>query len=73
LRAAGAELNQVTAINGYSALHGAVQGDQLEVVQWLLQEGIDRNIKISDGKFAGMTARKMAQELGREDILKVLS
>ena len=73
LRAGGAELNQTTKINGYSGLHSAVQGEQVEVVQWLFQEGIDRNIKITNGKFEGMTARKMAETLGNAEILKILS
>jgi hypothetical protein len=95
LRAGGAELNQVTEINGYryvveaapevkvcvkeliltllSALHGAVEGDQLEVVEWLVNQGIDKTIKLKAGTYAGKVAKEMAQELGYSEIEKALS
>jgi hypothetical protein len=74
LRAAGAELNQVTGANGWSALHGAVAGKHLDVVVWLVQEGVDRGLRVKDGEYKGMSAREMAEELGeREEIVKVLS
>lgn len=73
LRKAGAELNQTTTKNGHSALHGAIAGNQLEVVQWLLQQGIDTSIKITGGKFRGMTAREQAIAIGNEEIVKVCS
>lgn len=73
LRGAGAELNQTTAVNGYSALHSATEGNQVEVVQWLVKEGIDINIKLTNGKYAGMTAQQMAQALSHSEIETILT
>ena len=56
-----------------SALHSAVEGDQLEVVEWLVSQGIDRGIKLKAGTYAGKTAKEMAQELGHTEIEKALS
>lgn len=58
--------------NSSRALHGAVDGDQLEVVQWLISQGIDKNIKLKAGDHAGETAREMAHHLMRSEIEKVL-
>ena len=56
-----------------SALHDAVEGDQLEVVEWLLSQGIDKNIKLKAGPNAGKTAKELAQELGYAEVGKALS
>lgn len=60
----GAKINQRTAANGWTALHEAVSQDQVETSRWLVQQGIDKNIKISGGTRKGLTAKELAQGLG---------
>lgn len=45
----GDDINQVTGIHGWCALHTAVQKDYLKIQKWLLEKGAKTDIKIKAG------------------------
>jgi len=46
----GVNIHQASSRCFPSALHAAIQGEQLQVIRWLIQHGADCNTRYSDGK-----------------------
>ena len=46
----GVNIHQASSESHYSHLHAAIDGNQLKVVQWLIQHGADCNTRYSDGE-----------------------
>ena len=72
LRQNGADINQVTGVNGWSALHEAQGGAHFEVVKWLLRQGIDTKIKAKGGNNRGLTAAEVARKRKRDEIARLI-
>ena len=68
LIAKGADLNVRTKYGGLSALHVAVQQRHKDIVQMLLEAGIDRDLK----SLSGQTALQMASSLNLVEITKII-
>ncbi|MFT3878859.1 MAG: ankyrin repeat domain-containing protein [Gemmatales bacterium] len=59
----------VHLVDGTSAIHEAARQGHLNVVQWLISAGADKDLKNSEGK----TARELATEKGHEQIASYLN
>jgi hypothetical protein len=46
----GVKIHQTSSRGFPTPLHAAVQGEQLQVIRWLIQHGADCNTRYSDGK-----------------------
>jgi ankyrin repeat protein len=46
----GVNIHQASSRGSPSPLHAAIQGEQLQVVRWLIQHGADCNTRYSDGQ-----------------------
>jgi hypothetical protein len=57
----GQDLNEITVENGWTALHLAVENRHPHAVDWLIQNGVDKEAKIRDGPEKGMTAKELAE------------
>lgn len=72
LKEKGADINQVTGQNKWSALHDAAAGDKVEVVKYLVSEGIKTDLKVQGGSKKGKTAREIAESMKLSAVLEVL-
>jgi ankyrin repeat protein len=61
LRNRGQDLNETTVEGGWTALHLAVEKDRPDAVEWLVNNGVDKEAKIRDGPEKGMTAKELAE------------
>ncbi|KAJ4347997.1 uncharacterized protein N0V89_009369 [Didymosphaeria variabile] len=68
LKAKGADINQVSGRNKWSALHEAALKGKIELVRWLVNEGIKTDLRVRSGTKKGMTAREMAEQGGKEEV-----
>jgi ankyrin repeat protein len=73
LKEKGADINQVTAKHGWSALHMAAWNDRPETTKYLISAGIDKNVKVKSGASAGKTARDMAEECKHAQVLEFMT
>lgn len=69
----GADVNTSTVPDapGYTPLFGAIDNDDIEMVQFLLRNGADAHLKVFIGGVY-MTAFKYARGLGKQDIADFL-
>jgi len=50
LSSVGVNIHQASSRGFPTALHAAIQGEQLQVIRWLIQHGADCNTRYIDGK-----------------------
>jgi ankyrin repeat protein len=73
LREAGANINQVTGVHKWSALHEAARGNKVSVAKYLVGEGIKKDMKVKGPeKLKDMTARQLAELSRNSKVLEVL-
>ncbi|KAK7187126.1 hypothetical protein DPSP01_004053 [Paraphaeosphaeria sporulosa] len=72
LREKGADLNQVSGVNGWSALHEVANKNHIEVARYLVSEGIKLDLKVKGGTRKGLTARGIAEARKSKDVLEFL-
>lgn len=72
LLAKGDDINQITGINGWCALHTAVEKDNVAMLKWLLENRGRVDIVIKGGKSKGLTPRGLAEKFEREKMLQLL-
>lgn len=68
----GADINQVSGVNKWSALHEAAKRNKIEMVRYLVNEGINTGLTIKGGTKKGMTARQVAEECKSRHVLEFL-
>lgn len=61
-------LNYAYGVNGNTALHFAVENNNIEMIKFLLEKRVNINAKTKDG----LTALEVAKNMNREKIIKIL-
>lgn len=73
LREAGANINQVTGVHKWSALHDAARGNKVAVVEYLVGEGIKKDLRVKGPeRFKDMTAKQIAEASGNTKVFEIL-
>ena len=72
LKEKGADINQVTAKNGWNALHMAAWNNRPDTTKYLVSVGIKQDMKVKSGMGAGLTAREMAEKHKYSEVLEFL-
>ena len=72
LKQRGADVNQVTGINGWSALHEAAGQGHFEVVKWLVGKKANTTIKTKAGNWRDNTAAQVARKRHLDEIAKFI-
>lgn len=62
-----ADINQVTGVNGWSALHEAAGRGHVDVVKWLIGKKINTKIKTTGGNNRDKTASQIAKKRGSNE------
>lgn len=69
LKECGQDLNEATTKNGWTGLHLAAESGRAETVTYLLCSGAKKWIKVKAGSREGLTAKQVAEQKGRLEIL----
>jgi hypothetical protein len=72
LREYGQDLNEVTGNNGWTALHLAAENGHVEAAKFLLAHGAKKEIKVRDGNKKGLTAKDIAEQNKKLEVVAIL-
>lgn len=72
LKEKGAGVNQVSGVNGWSALHEVANKNYIEVARYLVGAGSKLDLKVKGGLRKGLTARGIAEERKSKEVLEYL-
>jgi hypothetical protein len=72
LRQYGQDMNETTATSGWTALHLAAENGHVETVKWLVSHGTKKETTVRDGSRKRFTAKQIAEQKGRTNVLKYL-
>jgi ankyrin repeat protein len=72
LKENGQDFNDVASKEGFTALHLAAGYGHVDAVKYLLANGARKNVKLKAGKRAGLTAKEVAEQDGKHDIVALL-
>jgi ankyrin repeat protein len=65
-------MNETTATSGWTALHLAAENGHVETVKWLVSHGTKKETTVRDGSRKRFTAKQIAEQKGRTNVLKYL-
>jgi ankyrin repeat protein len=68
----GQNCNETTAKNGWSGLHLAAEKGRVGAVEFLLANGVDKNMRTTNGALKGFTAKQIAERKGQLEVVKLL-
>jgi hypothetical protein len=72
LKENGQDFNEATTRNGWTALHFAAEGGHLKAIKFLLANGARKTTKIKAGNSVGLTARQVAEQKKKLEIIAIL-
>lgn len=72
LKGFGQNMNETTLRQGWTALHLAAENGKVDTVKWLLENGTKKWTKVKDGPQKGLTAKQIAEQKGKVEVVEVL-